>query len=186
MAGNSKAAARRQAWVALLRGVNLGAHNKVPMAGLRALIADLGAEEVQTYVQSGNVVFRSALPRAELARRIERELRARFGVDADVVLCTKAELARVIAGNPFADDEPDPKRLHVTFLAQAPDRSRVAGLKGEQFGPDRFHVTRAAVYLHTPGGYGRTKLGNTYFEKKLAVRATTRNWRTVTALAELV
>jgi uncharacterized protein (DUF1697 family) len=182
----SRGGARRQGWVALLRGVNLGARNKVPMAGLRSLMADIGAEDVKTYVQSGNVVFRSALPRGELVRRIEGEISARFGVDADVVLCTKAELARVVAGNPFADGEADPKRLHVTFLAAAPDRARVAELKGEQFEPDRFQVTRAAVYLHTPQGYGRTRLSNTYFERKLGVRATTRNWRTVTTLAELV
>jgi uncharacterized protein (DUF1697 family) len=186
MAGKSKDGGRRQSWVALLRGVNLGARNKVPMAGLRGLMADIGAEDVQTYVQSGNVVFRSALARAELVRRIERELSARFGVKADVVLYTKAELARIVAGNPFAGGESEPTRLHVTFLAQAPERGRMADLEGEEFEPDRFHVTRAAVYLHTPGGYGRTKLSNAYFERKLGVRATTRNWRTVTTLAELV
>jgi uncharacterized protein (DUF1697 family) len=153
---------------------------------LRGLMAEIGAEDVQTYVQSGNVVFRSALARAELVRRIERELSARLGVEADVVLYTKAELARIVAGNPFVDDESEPTRLHVTFLAQAPERGRMADLESEEFEPDRFHVTRAAVYLHTPKGYGRSKLSNTYFERKLGVRATTRNWRTVTTLAELV
>jgi len=185
MAGQSKGSARRQNWVALLRGVNLGSHNKVPMAGLRTLMADIGAEDVKTYVQSGNVVFRSTLPRDELGRRIGQEIGARFGVDADVFLCTRAELARIVAGNPFAADEPEPTRLHVTFLAEAPERRRAAELKREEFEPDRFHVTRAAVYLHTPDGYGRTKLSNAYFERKLGVRATTRNWRTVTTLAEL-
>jgi uncharacterized protein (DUF1697 family) len=185
MAGKSKGGARRQAWVALLRGVNLGARNKVPMAGLRLLMADIGAEDVQTYVQSGNVVFRSALAREELVRRVEREIRSRFGVGADVVLCTRAELARIVAGNPFARDEAEPTRLHVTFLAQAPARARIKELSGDEFEPDRFHVTRAAVYLHTPQGYGRSKLSNAYFERKLGVRATTRNWRTVTTLAEL-
>jgi uncharacterized protein (DUF1697 family) len=182
---SSRGGARRQAWVALLRGINLGARNKVPMAELRSLMADVGAEDVKTYVQSGNVVFRSAVARDELVQRIEEEIRARFGIDVDVVLCTKAELTRVVAGNPFAADEAEPTRLHVTFLAQAPDRGRIAELKGEEFAPDRFHVTRAAVYLHTPAGYGRTKLSNAYFERKLGVRATTRNWRTVTTLAEL-
>src|SRR5262245_40160472 len=101
MAGKRKDGGRRQSWVALLRGVKLGAHNKVPMAGLRNLMADIGADDVQTYVQSGNVVFRSGLSRAELVRRIEQEISARFGVQADVVLYTKAELARIVAGNPF-------------------------------------------------------------------------------------
>src|SRR5262249_41426140 len=164
MAGKSKETGRRQSWVALLRGVNLGAHNKVPMAGLRTLMADIGAEDVQTYLQSGNVLFRSGLPRAELVRRIEQQISARFGVQADVVLYTKAELARIVADSPFAEGESEPTRLHVTFLAHAPERGRLADLAGEEFEPDRFHVTRAAVYLHTPGGYGRTKLSNTYFE----------------------
>jgi uncharacterized protein (DUF1697 family) len=185
MAGKSQRGARRQSWIALLRGVNLGSRNKVPMAGLRSVMSDIGAEDVQTYVQSGNVVFRSTLARDELARRIVRELGARFGVDADVVLCTKAELKRIVDGNPFASDEAEPTRLHVTFLAEAPERGRAADLERDEFEPDRFHVTRAAVYLHTPDGYGRSKLSNTYFERKLGVRATTRNWRTVTTLAEL-
>jgi uncharacterized protein (DUF1697 family) len=181
----SSGGARRQAWVALLRGINLGERNKIPMAELRSLMANIGAEDVKTYVQSGNVVFHGAFARAELVRRIEEGIRARFGIDVDVVLCTKAELTRIVAGNPFAAGEPDPKRLHVTFLATGPGRGRIAALDGEQFEPDRFHVTRTVVYLHTPAGYGRTKLSNAYFEQKLGVRATTRNWRTVTTLAEL-
>ena len=169
-----------------MRGINLGSRNKVAMPDLRALVADLGAEDVTTYVQSGNVLFRSALARSELVRRIEDEIRTRFGLEVNVVLRTKAELAQVIAGNPFAARERDPTRMHVTFLATAPDRRRVVELTRQQFEPDDFHVTRAAVYLHTPHGYGRSKLSNAFFEKQLGVRATTRNWRTVTTLAELV
>jgi uncharacterized protein (DUF1697 family) len=176
---------RRLTWVALLRGVNLGSHNKLSMAELRALLEDIGAEDVTTYVQSGNAVFRSALARDDLVRKIEREISARFGLEVTVVLRTKAELARLVAANPFAERESDPTKLHVTFLAAAPDRRRLAELDRAAFAPDDFHVGRNAVYLHMPKGYGRSKLSNAFFEKQLSVRATTRNWRTVTKLAEL-
>jgi len=116
---------RRLTWVALLRGVNLGSHNKLSMAELRALLEDIGAEDVTTYVQSGNAVFRSALARDDLVRKIEREISARFGLEVTVVLRTKAELARLVAANPFAERESDPTKLHVTFLAAAPDRRRL-------------------------------------------------------------
>jgi uncharacterized protein (DUF1697 family) len=185
MPAGSKRGTRRQTWVAFLRGINLGAHNKIAMGDLRDLMADIGAEDVATYVQSGNVVFRSPVARGELVRKTEREIRARFGLDVTVLLRTKAELARLVAANPFAQRESDPTRLHVTFLAAAPDRRRVAGLSRAEFTPDDFRVSRDAVYLHMPNGYGRSKLSNAFFEKQLAVRATTRNWRTVTKLAEL-
>ncbi len=177
-------AKRSQTWVALLRGVNLGSHNKVSMAALRELFSDLGAEDVATYVQSGNVVFRSARSRAALTKAIEGEIRKRFGLDVTVVLRTKAELAKLVAGNPF-EKQSDPTKLHVSFLVQAPERGRTRELEKQEFEPDEFRVTRDAVYLHCPKGYGRSKLSNAFFEKQLGVRATTRNWRTVATLAEM-
>jgi uncharacterized protein (DUF1697 family) len=179
------AAARSRTWIALLRGINLGARNKVSMPDLRELFSDLGAEDVTTYVQSGNVVFRSAAARDELTRAIENEIRSRFGLDVTILLRTNEELAAVAAGNPFAADEPEPTKLHATFLVKSPERARVSALEEKQFEPDRFHVTSDVVYLHCPEGYGRSKLSNAFFEKQLGVAATTRNWRTVTTLAEL-
>jgi uncharacterized protein (DUF1697 family) len=171
-----------QTWIALLRGINLGARNKVPMAELRELFEELGAEDVKTYVQSGNVVFHSSLARDKLKRAIEDAIRSRFGLDIMVVLATKEELDALVAANPFAADQPDPTKLHVTFLAEAP---RGDPLAERRFEPDDFLVAGVAVYLHCPQGYGRSKLSNAFFEKQLGVAATTRNWRTVTALAEL-
>jgi uncharacterized protein (DUF1697 family) len=174
-----------QTWVALLRGINLGARNKVPMAELRELFEELGAEDVKTYVQSGNVVFHSSLARDKLKRAIEDAIRSRFGLDIVVVLATKEELDALVAANPFAADQPDPTKLHVTFLAEPPESARGDSLAEHRFEPDDFLVAGAAVYLHCPQGYGRSKLSNAFFEKQLGVAATTRNWRTVTALAEL-
>ena len=118
MAGASKRRARLQTWVALLRGVNLGARNKVSMGELRELFSAMGAEGVRTYLQSGNVVFRSSGSRRDLTEAIESEIHVRLGLDLRVVLRTDAELTSLVAGNPFAAREVDPTKLHVTFLAE--------------------------------------------------------------------
>jgi uncharacterized protein (DUF1697 family) len=174
-----------KAYVALLRGINLGARNKVSMADLRALFAALGAVDVATYVQSGNVLFSSTDSAGKLTEAIEKRIRSDLGIEVAVLLRTQPQLAKVLARNPFADDVSDPTKLHVTFLADKPDPARVRKLDPALAEPDEFRVSGQEVYLHTPNGYGRSKLSNAHFEKQLDVRATTRNWRTVTKLAEL-
>ena len=170
-------------YVALLRGINLGARNKIAMADLRELFAALRCESVSTYVQSGNVVFTSSKTAAQLTSAIEKRITADLGLDIAVLLRTKAQIAKVQAGNPFEASEP--AALHVTFLADTPDRGRVRALDPDRSPPDEFRVAGREVYLHCPNGYGRSKLTNAYFEKQLGVAATTRNWRTVTELARL-
>ncbi len=175
----------RTTYVALLRGINLGARNKLAMADLRTLVEGLGADDVSTYVQSGNVVFKAAAKADELAREIEERIRRDHGLQVPVLLRTKAQLAKLVTNNPFVKGRKDPAMLHVTFLADTPDRARVRKLDAQDAPPDEFHVVGREVYLHCPNGYGRSKLTNAFFEKQLAVVATTRNWRTVTTLAEL-
>ncbi len=168
-------------YVALLRGINLGARNKIAMADLRELFAALGCEDVSTYVQSGNVVFRSPVrSAAKLQGGIEERIRADFGLQIRVLVRTSDELATVAEGNPF-----DPATAHVTFLAEKPPADRTKKLGERTFEPDAFRVTGRQVYLRCPNGYGRSKLSNAFLEKQLAVAATTRNWKTVTALAKL-
>jgi uncharacterized protein (DUF1697 family) len=173
-----------QTYVALLRGINLGARNKVAMADLRELFVALGAEAVATYVQSGNVVFKSSVRSpATLRRAIEERIEADLGLRVTVLLRTRAQLAKLVAGSPFATGTREPTTLHVTFLADAPKRSSVRELEARDFAPDELRV--AGRDLHCPNGYGRSKLSNAYVEKQLDVAATTRNWKTVTKLAEL-
>ena len=167
--------------MALLRGINLGARNKIAMADLRELVADLGAADVETYLQSGNVVFRGALEASAIEARIERDL----GLTIAVLIRTAAQLRRTVTGNPFVKKASDPKQLHVTFLVDPPPKDAVEGLDPDRSPGDEFDVARREVYLYCPKGYGVSKLSNAYFEKKLGVAATTRNWNTVTALAEL-
>ncbi|MEW2376105.1 DUF1697 domain-containing protein [Micromonospora sp. NPDC047812] len=173
-------------WVALLRGVNVGGA-KVAMADLRRLVAGLGHEDVRTYLQSGNVVFGSTVRDADaLARGIERAVADELGLTVPVLVRSGRELTAVAGGNPYADREDDPTRLLVVFLATAPGRSAVDALAvpgGENLA---FTVAGREVYLHYPdGGYGRSKFTNNHLEKKLGVVATTRNWRSVQALAEM-
>jgi uncharacterized protein (DUF1697 family) len=185
MPRGARAGGRPETYVALLRGINLGARNKVSMRDLRALFGALGAEDVSTYVQSGNVIFKSRDGPAELRAAAEERITRDLGLDVTVLLRTGSELAAVVADNPFAADHREPKTLHVTFLADAPDAERARELDPTAWQPDEFRVVGREVHLHCPNGYGRSKLSNAFFERGLGVAATTRNWRTVTNLAEL-
>jgi uncharacterized protein (DUF1697 family) len=172
-------------YVAMLRGINVGGRAKVAMAELRQLFADLGHTDVQTYIQSGNVVFATRAARERVAVDLEQRIGADLGVDVTVVLRTAQDLARIVAKNPFVGRGADPSTLHVTFLAGAAGSGAAGRLDAPDAGPDELIVAGRDVYLHCPNGYGRTKLNNTFIERRLGARATTRNWRTVTKLLEL-
>ena len=178
------AKAASSAHVALLRGINVGGKNKLPMADLRALFEALGCRSVATYIQSGNVVFaaRAAVAKG-LAARAAAALADRFGLKVPVVLRSAAELRDASRGNPFADDGDS---LHVGFLADAPDPARLARLDPDRGKPDVFRVVGREVYLRFPGGVARSKLTAAYFDATLGTTITMRNWRTVTALVEMV
>jgi uncharacterized protein (DUF1697 family) len=173
------------AYAALLRGINLGSHKRIAMADLRALIEALGFADVRTYVQSGNVVFRTDRAAASLRKRIEQAIGKELGLDVTVVIRSGRQLGDLVAANPFVRSKLPPKALYVTFLAEKPDRKRKQALLKESFEPERFELAGEDVYLFFPNGYGRVKLNNATLERRLGVAATTRNWRTVTALAEL-
>ncbi|MBM0238547.1 DUF1697 domain-containing protein [Micromonospora sp. ATA32] len=172
-------------YAALLRGVNVGT-TRIGMADLRRLVADLGHDDVRTYLQSGNVVFDSTSADAgKLARGIEGAIAEELGLTVPVLVRTGAELAKVTGGNPYAGQD-DPTKLLVAFLAAAPARAKVAALAVPGGENVEFTVVGREIYLHFPGGgYGRTRFTNAYLEKKLDVVATTRNWKSVRALAEL-
>ncbi len=174
-------------YAALLRGINLAGRNKISMAELKALLVSLGFEDVVTYVQSGNVVFRSRAGKADdVSATIERAIATELGVNAAVMLRTPAQLRKVAVGNPFVDDESDPTRLLVVFLDRSADRTAQAQLDPERSPPDRFAVRGREIYLHVPNGFGRSKLTVDYFERRLGRKGTARNWKTVTKLVALL
>jgi uncharacterized protein (DUF1697 family) len=167
--------------VALLRGINVGGRNSVPMAGLRSVLEELGLEEVTTYIQSGNVLFRSQAPVKSLPARMEDAISDAFGVRPAVLLRTPAELAKVADSNPFADTA----KVHVVFLDRKPAAKHAARLDPDRSPPDAFELVGRELYLHLPTGAGRTKLTGDYLERTLGVRGTQRNWNTVVKLLEL-
>jgi uncharacterized protein (DUF1697 family) len=168
--------------IALLRGVNVGG-NMLKMERLRAILADLGFAGATTYLQSGNVLLGAKGTPADLAAMIERKVSEATRLPVSVIVRTPAELKRIIAANPFSGEAgAEPKTLHVTFLAGAPAKAALATLGKVQAGADRWHAAGAEVYLCCPNGYARSKLNNTAIERALGLRATTRNWSTVTAL----
>lgn len=173
-------------YVAMLRGINVGGQQKMSMADLRALFVGLGHTDVATYIQSGNVIFTSRSNKASsLARASEEQIADRLGLAVTVLLRTRDQLGEVIDGNRFIRRGVDPAKLHVTFLAGALDAARPTDIAAHGFKPDEFMTGRHEVYLHCPNGYGRTKLNNAFWERRLGLQATTRNWNTVVKLFEL-
>jgi uncharacterized protein (DUF1697 family) len=173
-------------YVAMLRGINVGGRNRVGMDELRAFFTGLGYSKVTTFIQSGNVVFETARTKtAALVDEIQSGLPSVLGVEVAVLVRSASELRRITSANPFLPGAPDSTKLHVTFLTAKPAADRVAAVETFDAGGDELSVAGQDVYLHCPGGYGRTKLSNAFLERQLAVGATTRAWKTVNALFEL-
>jgi len=170
--------------VALLRGVNVGGKNKLPMRDLADMFATAGCENVRTFIQSGNVIFTASRKvSARLAAVVAEGISERFGYRTPVILRTLQELREVVSNNPFPQGE---ERLHVMFLKERPSAERVAALDPKRSAPDAFIVRGADVYLHLPNGAGVSRLTNAWFDSKLTTVSTLRNWRTVTKLLALM
>jgi uncharacterized protein (DUF1697 family) len=186
-AGGSKQASEER-YLALLRAVNLGARNRIAMADLRDLLQELGYGAVRTHLQSGNAVFtaKGAPAPEKVAAEIEGALVAQLGLQAKVLVRTHAELERAIAVNPLLDVADDHGRLLVMFLSGQPDRGVVAELAPADFEPEVFAVGEREIYAWYPEGVQAAKLSNAFWERRLAVFSTGRNWRTVTRLLELM
>jgi uncharacterized protein (DUF1697 family) len=170
--------------VALLRGVNVGGKNKLPMKDLAQMFADAGCADVRTYIQSGNVVFRA---KQAIARRVSGAVAAaiakRFGFQAPLQTRTADELRSVATKNPFLRKGADPDLLHVAFLAELPASPQP--LDPRRSPPDEFVLQGREIYLRLPNGVARSKLTNAYFDSKLGTISTLRNWRTVLTLLEM-
>jgi uncharacterized protein (DUF1697 family) len=169
-------------YIALLRGINVGGHARVPMAALRATCESIGCTGVATYIQSGNVVLASPLPAVKLRTELEAAIAEQIGVSPVVVIRTGDQITDVIGGNPFPDA--DPGHLHVAFLSEAPDEAQVAGLAGHGCEPEDLVARGADVYFYLPNGMGRAALPEV-FGRRIKIPATFRNWRTVKKLAQM-
>lgn len=168
-------------FVALLRGVNVGGRNPLPMAELRALVESLGFTEVVTLIQSGNVVF--SAERSPTSGLLESAIEERFGLTLPVIVRSGEELRRALAANPYPAAEPG--TLHLGFLAATPAAGDVAALEPDRYLPERFQLQGAELYLELPAGMGRSKLP-AYLERGLRVPVTLRNWATSMKLLALL
>jgi len=173
--------------IALLRGINVGGKNRLPMKDLAALFERVGCRDVQTYIQSGNVIFQAS---ATLARRIPTiisdEIQHTFRITVPVITRTARQWAQIVRRNPFQTDGVNPESLHVGFLRDRPTRRAVASLDPDRSPPDRFRVIGSEIYFCFPNGLARTRLTAAYFDSRLKTVCTVRNWNTMVKIAELL
>ena len=172
--------------VALLRGINVGGKNRLPMKDLAAMFVDLGCDDVRTYIQSGNVLFRTAPTLGEdISSLISSSIFSRFGYRVPVVTRTAQDLQEIVQANPFLEAGAETDKLHVVFLAGLPDGVHIDALDPNRSPSDEFAVLGREIYFYCPNGLARSKLTNNYFDSRLSTTSTMRNWGTVLKLLEL-
>jgi uncharacterized protein (DUF1697 family) len=173
-------------YLSILRGINVSGQKKILMAELKKLYEELGFKNVKTFIQSGNVVFESKSD-TKLAKKIEQKISEQYNFDVPVIIRTTEEMQQVINANPFLKQKNiDTTKLHVTYLSGIPQQEHITKANTYAYEPDQFIISGKEVYLYCPNGYGNTKLTNNFFENKLKVTATTRNWKTTNELLSIM
>lgn len=171
-------------YIALLRGINVGGHKKVPMAELRSLLTKSGLENVKTYIQSGNVIFQSKSKVSKgLGLHIQKAILDHFGFEIPVLVNTREELSVIFNDSPFSED----KKLQSYFvmLSVVPDKKLVEDVSQKSYPDDEYVILNDCIYLFCAKGYGKAKFNVNFFENKLNVNATARNYKTMVKLLSL-
>jgi uncharacterized protein (DUF1697 family) len=178
---------RLKTYISILRGINVSGHRMIKMDALKKMYLDLGLVNVHSYIQSGNVMFQfNKSDSAKLENTIKAAIFKEFGFDVPVLVKDADEMQNVLKNNPFIKKKDvDLTKLHVTLLSELPGQTDLSKLKEYSFLPDEFMVSDKIIYLYCPNGYGNTKLNNNFFENKLKVTATTRNWKTINELVKI-
>ncbi len=165
-------------FISLLRGINVSGQKKIKMADLKKLYESINLSDVETYIQSGNVIFKSNdIDAKEISTKIENEIKKQYGFDVKILIKTPSELKNIIKNNPFNEE-----KVYVTFLFNNPEIISAAEINKDLKESEKYKIHNDVIYLFCPDGYGRTKLSNNYFEQKLNVSATTRKWKTINKL----
>lgn len=173
-------------YISLLRGINVGGKNSLSMEVIKSVYAMLGLQNIQTYVQSGNIIFNSTHEAEALSEMISNGIARISSLSIEVIIREYDAWKEMIRHNPFAGrEEINEKHIYFTLLKRDPAHDLLKGISHQDFLPDEWHYFDETIYLHCPGGYGRTKLDNNFFERKLNVPATTRNRNTVLELLEM-
>lgn len=171
--------------VAILRGINVGGKRKILMADLKSLCGNLGWKNVESYIQSGNLIFSSEMQNSVLETGLEQAIAKKFGFDVPVIVRDSKELQASTENNPFYKENADISQLHLTFLKEKPAKENTNEFLNFNSEPDNFEIEGKDVFIHCTGKYHKSKLTNNFIEKKLNTGATTRNWKTVLKLYEL-
>lgn len=174
-------------YISVLRGINVGGNRIIKMEALREMYRQLGFEEIQTFIQSGNVIFRyKKTGTKELEEKISFRILADFGFEVPVIVLEMEELENLVSSNPFAGEEGrNISSMHITFLSEMPVGEKLDKIGAELCRNDEFRVRDKVIYLYCPEGYGKTRLTNGFFENRLNVNATTRNWKTTIELLSM-
>ena len=174
-------------YLALLRGINVSGHNMIKMDALKKMLENMGFQNVETYIQSGNVFVDSEEENAaSVGFKIKQEISKEFGYDVPVVMVSKGDLELCFKNNPFLKQKDvDTKKLYVAFISKELSSSAINELKISQFKPDEAVIDGNRIFIKYDIGAGKTRLDQKYIEKKLNVTATIRNWNTVTKLLEM-
>ncbi len=174
------------AYVALLRGINVGGNKKIAMTLLREVLESLGHGEVKTYIQSGNAVFTStAKSAAKVGADLETAITRATGLDVAAMVRTRAQLAAIVGGNPYPEAAAEPTKVHVAFLAPDADITKLVAIDPATYAPDEYHAADGVLYLRFPNGTAASKLALELARPRTGVVSTVRNWRTVTTLLEM-
>jgi uncharacterized protein (DUF1697 family) len=174
-------------YITLLRGINMTGHNAIKMNRLANLFRQLGYTDAETYIQSGNIVFtchNSSID--DVSSEIRKAILSEFNFDIAVITRTPDEMKKIISANPFLGEPGfDPSKMAVLFLELKPSDAQILKVADIDYPPDRFHINGSEIYVYCPNGFGKTKLYTNFFEAKMKVTGTARNWRTVNKLMEM-
>jgi len=174
-------------FIALLRGINVSGQKKIKMSELKTLFENLKFQDVETYIQSGNVIFFSKeKSTTKIANKISSGIKNKYNFEVQLLILTPQEIKQALKNNPFIKRKKEIERLYATFLSAVPSIEMVNKLNEMSFLPEEYSINEKIIYLFLPNGAGKAKLNNNYLENKLKVIGTTRNWKTVTTLSELV
>jgi uncharacterized protein (DUF1697 family) len=174
-------------YISILRGINVGGNRIIKMEALREMYEEMGFENIQSYIQSGNVIFQYKDSKTnDLASKVSHQIAARFGFEVPVILMELNELETLVSENPFAKEtNRDISFMHLTFLSEIPDPEKFGKISNEYRTSDEYRYFDKVIYLYCPNGYGKTMFTNGFFEKILDVTATTRNWKTALELLNM-
>lgn len=174
-------------YIALLRGINVSGQKLINMKDFKALLLKNGFENAMTYIQSGNVVFQSAEKSIKkLEEKMQKLIEDYYSFDVPVLVLIEKDISDIIVKNPYIQSQKDVSKLHVTLLSELPKEELISSVRDEKFQSDEFVINGTTIYLYCPDGYGMTKFSTMFFEKKLGTTATTRSWKTMEALQNLV